>query len=54
MQYGGGPGQLLDTVCKQATSVVHLTSFSFEFFNEIFTDDASLLCLYHMVQKSQK
>ena len=26
---------------------LHLTNFSFEFFYEIFTEDASLLLLYH-------
>ena len=33
--------------------MTHLTNFSFEFFSEIFTEDASLL-FYTMVQKSQK
>ena len=34
-------------VSERATSVAHLTNFSFEFFYEIFTEDASLLLLYH-------
>ena len=37
----------IEAVCKRATSVAHLTNFSFEFFYEIFTEDASLLLLYH-------
>ena len=37
------------TLCKQAISVAHLTNFFFEFFKEIFTEDASLLLLF-MVQ----
>ena len=36
----------------QATSVAHLTNFSFEFFYEIFTEDASQL-LYHGAKKSK-
>ena len=36
-----------------ATSVAHLNNFSFEFVYEIFTEDASLLLLYHGA-KSQK
>ena len=38
--------------CKWATSVVPLTNFSFEFFIEIFTADASLHFLYHGAKKS--
>ena len=44
----------IETLCKRATSVAHLTNFSFEFFYEIFTEDAPLLLFYTMVQKSQK
>ena len=43
----------LKTLCKWATSVAHLTNFSFEFFYEIFTEDASLLFLYHGEKKSK-
>ena len=43
----------IETLCKRATSVVHLTNFSFEFFYEIFTDDASPLLLYHGAKKSK-
>ena len=31
--------------------MAHLTNFSFEFFYEIFTEDASLLLLYHGAKK---
>ena len=31
----------------------HLTNFSFEFFYQIFTEDASLLFLYHGAKKSK-
>ena len=31
-----------ETLCKWATSLAHLTNFSFKFFYDIFTDDASL------------
>ena len=41
----------IETLCKRATSVAHLTDFSFEFFYEIFTEDASLLLLYHGAKK---
>ena len=37
----------------KATSVAHLTNFSFEFFYEMFTEDASLLLLYHGAKKSK-
>ena len=33
--------------------MVHLTKFSFEFVYEIFTEDASLLLLYHGAKKSK-
>ena len=33
-------GHPLEFLCKRATSVAHLTDFSFEFFYEIFTEDA--------------
>ena len=32
----------METLCKRATSVAHLTNFSFEFFYEIFTEAACL------------
>ena len=41
----------IETLCKRATSVAHLTNFSFEFFYEIFTEDASLRLLYHGAKK---
>ena len=41
----------IETLCKRATSVAPLTNFSFEFFYEIFTEDASLLLLYHSAKK---
>ena len=40
-----------ETLSKRATSVAHLTNVSFEFFYEIFTEDASLLLLYHSAKK---
>ena len=43
----------IETLCKRATSVAHLTNFSFEFFYEIFTEDASLLRLCHGAKKSK-
>ena len=43
----------IETLCKRATSVAHLTNFSFEFFYEIFTEDASLPILYHGAKKSK-
>ena len=33
--------------------MAHLTNFSFEFFYDIFTEDASLLFLYHDAKKSK-
>ena len=33
--------------------MAHLTNFSFEFFYEIFTEDAPLLFLYHGAKKSK-
>ena len=33
--------------------MAHLTKFFFEFFYEIFTEDASLLFLYHGAKKSK-
>ena len=33
--------------------MAHLTNFSFEFFYDIFTEDASLLFLYHGAKKSK-
>ena len=33
--------------------MAHLTNFSFEFFYNIFTEDASLLFLYHGAKKSK-
>ena len=43
----------IETLCKWATSVAHLTNLSFEFFYEIFTEDASLPILYHGAKKSK-
>ena len=43
----------IETLCKRATLVAHLTNFSFEFCYEIFTEDASLLFLYHGAKKSK-
>ena len=43
----------LQALCKRATSVAHLTNFSFEFFYKIFTEDASLSLLYHGAKKSK-
>ena len=43
----------IETLCKRATSVSHLTNFSFEFVYEIFTEDASLIVLYHGAKKSK-
>ena len=43
----------IETLCKWATSVAHLTNFSFEFFYEIFTADAYLSLLYHGAKKSK-
>ena len=43
----------IETLCRRATSMAHLTNFSFEIFYEIFTEHASLLFLYHGA-KSQK
>ena len=37
----------IETLCKRATSVAHLTNFPFDFFYEIYTEDTSLLRLYH-------
>ena len=42
----------IETSCKRAISVAHLTNFSFEFLHEIFTEDASLLLLYHGAKES--
>ena len=42
-----------DTLYKRATSVVHLTNFSFELFYAVFAEDASLLFLYHVAKKSK-
>ena len=43
----------METLCKRANSVAHLTNFSFEFFYKIFTEDASLPLLYHGAKKSK-
>ena len=43
----------IETLCKWATSEARLANFSFEFFYEIFTQDASLLFLYHGAKKSK-
>ena len=36
---------------RVSNSVAHLTNFSFDFFYEIFTEDASLLLLHHGAKK---
>ena len=41
------------TLHKQATSVGHLTNFSFGFLYEIFTEDSSLLFVYDGAKKSK-
>ena len=41
----------IETLRKRTTSVAHLTNSSIEFFYEIFTEDASLLLLYHGAKK---
>ena len=41
------------SLSKRATSLAHLTNFSFEFFYEIFTEDASLPLLYQGAKKSK-
>ena len=43
----------IETLYKRATSVAHLTVFSFEFFYEIFTQDAPLLLVFHGAKKSK-
>ena len=43
----------IETLCKRATSVAHLTNFSFDLFYEILTEDASLPILYHGTKKSK-
>ena len=43
----------IETLCKRATSVAHLTNFFFEFFYKIFTEDASRPLLYHGGKKSK-
>ena len=43
----------IETLCKRATSVAHLTNFPFEFFYKIFTEDASQSLLYHGAKKSK-
>ena len=43
----------IETLCKRATSVAQLTNFFFEFFNENFAENASLLRLYHSAKKSK-
>ena len=43
----------IETLCKRAPSVAHLTNFSFEFCYTIFTEDASLPFLYHGAKKSK-
>ena len=41
----------IETLYKRASSVAHLTNFSFEFFYAIFTEGPNLLCLYHGAKK---
>ena len=43
----------VETLSKRATSVAQLTNFSFEFFYESFTGDASLSLLRHGAKKSK-
>ena len=43
----------IETLRKRATSVAHLTNCSFEFFYDIFTEDASQRLLYHGAKKSK-
>ena len=43
----------IETLCKRATSVAHLTNFSFEFFMK-FSKKMPLYFFYTFVQKSQK
>ena len=43
----------IETLCKRAISVAHLTNFSFELFYEIFTEDAPPPLLYHGAKKSK-
>ena len=43
----------METLCKRATSVAHLTNFFFQFFCKIFTEDASLPLLYHGAKMSK-
>ena len=43
----------VETLCKRATSVAHMTNFSFEFVYKIFTEDASLPLLHHGAKKSK-
>ena len=43
----------IETLCKRATSVAHLTNFSFKFFYKIFTEDAPPPLLYHDAKKSK-
>ena len=43
----------IETLCKRAPSVAHLTIFSFEFVYEIFTEDASQRLLCHDAKKSK-
>ena len=43
----------METLCKRAISVAHLTNFSFEFFYKIFTEDASQSLQYHGAKKSK-
>ena len=46
----------VETLCKRATSMAHLTNFSFECFYALFTEDAfqRFLNFYTMVQNIQK
>ena len=51
---GGGSFATFELCCVGLrTSVAYLTNFSFEFFYEIFTEDGSLLLLYHRAKKSK-
>ena len=44
----------VETLCKRATSVAHLTNFSFEFFMKFSQKVPLYVFFYTMVQKSQK
>ena len=45
--------KVIETLYKRTTSVARFTNFSFELFYAIFTEYASVLCLYHGAKKSK-